>query len=162
MFVIKGSLRSGGSGTAVGRDLTGSEWRARISAALASDEQWVVQEWIDREAQELAFMIEGELEFRPCQLDYGVFMFDHRFAGAALWTVTTMSRSEGSVGGEDGILEVDVGDAQLVVDARQQRRLQRDVGAGVSGCEPGDEQRRQDQQQAEAQAHAAVRGTRST
>ncbi|MCG8352544.1 MAG: hypothetical protein MI924_32665 [Chloroflexales bacterium] len=82
-FVLKPNLGFGGLRVTIGCDVTQSEWEAGLEEALRSEEHWLLQELIPTNPVNLAFCINGAIEFAPVFVDYGVFMLDRCFAGVA-------------------------------------------------------------------------------
>lgn len=67
----------------IGASLDQAEWEHRLEAALDSNEHWLLQERLETEHRELAFVVAGEIVLQKAKVDYGAFMIGRRYAGAA-------------------------------------------------------------------------------
>jgi hypothetical protein len=90
-LVLKPDLGFGGDRVCVGAHNDQGTWDRLLSTALAAEENWLLQEYVDGVPAELAFIIDGEIQLRSARVDYGVFTVCRRFAGMARRNTTAQS-----------------------------------------------------------------------
>ncbi|RDI73184.1 hypothetical protein Gocc_3091 [Gaiella occulta] len=103
LFVIKKSIGYGGIGTVIGCECSAQEWEGKIEACLREPRPWVVQEWMEKPRERLAFLSGEKVVFRECAVDYGLFMFNGAFAGGARRNTSPQSPHLTHMSGGGGI-----------------------------------------------------------
>lgn len=88
-LVLKPNLGFGGKDVTIGSEVTPDEWAGRLSAVLADEAHWLLQEKVRTVDAQLPFLVNGAVEVRPAKVDYGAFMIERTFAGAARRNATS-------------------------------------------------------------------------
>lgn len=83
LFVLKPNLGYGGSGVIVGPATDVTTWQESLVAADAASDHWLLQSVVAAPEEELLFLRGDEIVTARAKVDYGAFVFERAFAGAA-------------------------------------------------------------------------------
>lgn len=92
-FVLKPNLGYGGTGVVVGQATDETIWQESLAAAEAAADHWLLQAVVAAPEEELFFLRGSEIVTARAKVDYGAFVFERAFAGAARRNATVHTGS---------------------------------------------------------------------